>query len=103
MPKYMVELSHTPDECVEGIVDTFGDRSQREPDLLGETFWGCMSGIHNGWVVVNAANEDEVRAQVPKEYHGYLTITEVQEVSRDLDHAIDPTTAHPGQDPPFWS
>ncbi len=103
MPKYMVELSHTSSECVEGINDTVGDRDQRKPDLLGEAYWGCMSGIHNGWVVVEAENEDEVRAQVPQNYRGELTITEVNETNRDLDHAIDPTTAHPGQDPPFWS
>jgi hypothetical protein len=99
MPKYMVELSHTPDECVLA----FGEPDQREPDLLDEVFWGCMSGIHNGWVVVDADNEEQVRAQAPKRYVGELTITEVQVAGPGLEYAIDPTAAHPGEDPPFWS
>ena len=99
MPKYMVELSHTPDECILA----FGEPDQRDPDILGEVFWGCMSGMHNGWVVVEAESEAEVWAQAPKHYRGELTITEVQSATPDLDYAIDPTTAHPGEDPPFWS
>lgn len=99
MPKFMVELSHTPDECVAG----FGKPDQRTEDLLDEAFWGCMSGVHNGWVVVEADSEDQVRAMAPKHYRGVLTITEVGETTPALDYAIDPNTAHPGQDPPFWS
>jgi hypothetical protein len=98
MPKFMVELSHTPDECVLA----FGAPDQRAPDFLDDVFWGCMSGIHNGWVVVEAVDEAQVRAQAPEHYEGELVITEVQSISSELDYAIDPTAAHPGEDPPFW-
>lgn len=99
MPKFMVELSHTPDDCIAA----FGEPDQRDPDLLGEIYWGCMSGEHNGWVVVEAETEDQAREQAPKNYRGDLAITEVNEISSELDYAIDPTSPHPGQDPPFWS
>jgi len=99
MPKYMIELAHSPDACIAAL-DTLDARAC---DMLNGVYWGCMSGRHAGWIVVDAVSEEAAREAVPASIRRKVTVTQVQVASPDLAQAIDPNTVHPGEDEPFWS
>jgi hypothetical protein len=100
MPTFMIELSHTPETCVAAL----DELDQNACDLLSEVYWGCMSGRHDGWVVVEAENESAARELVPGNVRGDVTITEVDVATLDLAHdVIDPNAAHPGDAEPSGS
>lgn len=61
MAKYMIESPHTPEECSKALEETLAKGS----DFLAKFDWGCMSGVHTGWAVVEAANESAARNMVP--------------------------------------
>ena len=61
MAKYMIESPHTEEECTQALDETL----VKGTDLLAKFDWGCMSGEHTGWAVVDAANEAEARNMVP--------------------------------------
>lgn len=100
MPKYMIELSHSPEACVAAL-DQFDDNAC---DLLGEIYWGCMSGRHDGWVVIEAEDEFAAREIVPAPLRRSVTVTEVDVVIPELAHdALDPNAARPGDPEPSGS
>ena len=60
MAKFMVEMPHTSAECLQALDEI----SEHSATLLPKANWGCMAGVHNGWAVVDANNEAEVRQLV---------------------------------------
>ena len=98
MPQYMIELAHEPDECIRSL-ESFDPYAS---DLLDGTFWGCMSGRHAGWVVVNTESQEEALEMIPEILRGKVTITEV-DVIPELVDAIDPEAANQGIQEPFAS
>ena len=61
MAKYLIESPHTEEECLQALDETLGKGS----DLLAKFDWGCTSGEHTGWAVVEAGNESAARNMVP--------------------------------------
>jgi hypothetical protein len=60
MAKFMIEMPHTDAECLQALDEI----SEHSATVLSKASWGCMSGVHNGWAVVDANNEAEVRQLV---------------------------------------
>ena len=58
MDEYLIELPHTKEECIEA-----GDE-MKDSELLPKVNWGCMSGVHNGWAIVEAENESVARSLI---------------------------------------
>jgi hypothetical protein len=59
MNKYLVESPHSEDECLhvlDQIVAT---------GYITHYDWGCEFGVHTGWVILEADNEDEALFSVP--------------------------------------
>lgn len=73
MPKYMVESSHTKEECVRAL-DEIKDR---EPKILDKMEFGCMAGVHTGWATVEAGNESEVKNMIPDDLREKTRVVEV--------------------------
>ena len=99
MPRYMIELSYSPTECVAALDEI----DPRAADLLGEIYWGCMSGRHAGWVVVEAESESAAKEMVPVCLRDKVTVAEVQMVKPELAQAIEMEAAHPGIEEPLTS
>ncbi|MBI4302485.1 MAG: hypothetical protein HY664_07755 [Chloroflexi bacterium] len=55
--KYLVELPHTNEECLQAMDEVAAKGSK----FLPKVYWGCMSGIHTGWAPLEAKSEEEVR------------------------------------------
>jgi len=59
MNRYLIETPHTAENC---------QRLVKEIHALGYLHnfeWGCDSGIHSGWAIIEAESEAEARLAVP--------------------------------------
>jgi hypothetical protein len=63
--RYMVEFKHTPEECLNAL-DKIKDKDSK---LLNKIEWGCMSGNHTGYMVVNADNEQVALKGIPADFN----------------------------------
>jgi hypothetical protein len=89
----MIELSHSPDDCIEALKEI----EPAAEDFLGDVYWGCMTGRHDGWTVVEADDEEDARAMVPEPVRSQIQVTRVKTVAPELAHAIDPEAKNPGR------
>lgn len=66
MSDYVIESTHTPEECLREL-DTI---VAEDPKALDRFEWGCLSGEHRGWAIVQAENETRARDLVPASARG---------------------------------
>jgi hypothetical protein len=59
--RYLIETSHKPEDCVTAL-DTMVEQDKK---LLTKIDWGCLSGDHTGYVIVEASSEQDARAKLP--------------------------------------
>jgi hypothetical protein len=59
MDRYLIESPHTKDDCAHVVkqVEALGYLTHFE--------WGCASGDHTGFVIIEAENEAQARMVVP--------------------------------------
>jgi len=61
MAKYLIESPHTEEECLQALDETLA----KGTDLLAKFDWGCTSGEHTGWAILDAGSEAAARNMVP--------------------------------------
>ncbi|HXG36115.1 MAG TPA: hypothetical protein VNL15_04030 [Dehalococcoidia bacterium] len=61
MARYMIEASHTPEDCVR-VLDLY---LRAGAHYLTHAEWGCEDGVHTAWIIVDAETPDEARLRVP--------------------------------------
>ena len=61
MARYMIETRHTPEECLAAL-ESF---RQAGAHFLTHAEWGCEGDMHIGWMVLEAADDEEIRRMVP--------------------------------------
>ncbi len=61
MAKYMIESPHTEEGCQSALDEVLAIG----PELLAKFDWGCMSGDHTGWAILEAASESAARNMLP--------------------------------------
>ena len=73
MAKYVIEASHTPEECLKALDEVLA----KGPEVLDKFVWGCAQGEHTGWAYVEADSRDDVLAIIPKSAQNKAKVTEV--------------------------
>ena len=63
MAKYQLESPHTDAECLRALDEI--SVGSRGPDLLKKMYFGCNSGVHIGWAVLDAESETAARDFLP--------------------------------------
>jgi hypothetical protein len=76
---YFIESPHSKEECLQALDDVLA----RGPEFLARFDWGCMSGDHTGWAVVEAGSEAAARSIVPVLVRGKARVTEVSKFTPD--------------------
>jgi len=59
MDRYLIETPHAGSECLALIKELNAQGYLRNFD------WGCKTGIHSGWAIIEAENEAQARLAVP--------------------------------------
>jgi hypothetical protein len=57
----MIEVHHTPEECLAAL-ESF---RQAGAHFLTHAEWGCEGDVHTGWMILEAADENELHLMVP--------------------------------------
>ena len=73
MDRYFVALPHTPEECLRALDEIL----EKGPGVLAEYEWGCMSGDHTGYAIVEARSESEVKATIPASLGGKARVVKL--------------------------
>jgi hypothetical protein len=63
MANYMIETPHEDAECLRALDEIAA--GARGPELLKKTQFGCMSGVHIGWAIVEADSETAALEWLP--------------------------------------
>jgi hypothetical protein len=59
MDRYLIETPHAGSECL-ALVKELNARG-----YLWNFDWGCKTGTHTGWAIIEAENEAQARLAVP--------------------------------------
>lgn len=73
MTNYIVESSHTPQECLKALDEILAN----SPQLLSKFEWGCNTGDHTGWANIQANNKTDIKSQIPSFIEKRTRIVEV--------------------------
>jgi len=69
-----------PDDSAAECLKALDEMAGKGRKMLKDVRWGCMSGVHTGWAVVKAKDEQEVRDRIGSSYmQARARITEVGE------------------------
>ena len=74
MKKFLVEMSHTREECLRALDSVL---EKGGPDYLDKFEWGCADGNHTGWAVIEGKSKSAVRDTIPKSVQDESHVTEV--------------------------
>jgi hypothetical protein len=66
MARYLVELPHTKEDCLEAL-DSVAAFSHA---LLDRIDWGCGADVHTGWLVMEAQDEATAKMMLPTNIRG---------------------------------
>lgn len=71
MNRYMVETPHAAEDCRMLIeqIEAMG--------YLHHFEWGCKSGVHCGWAIIEAENEAQARMSMPPLVRGKGRVVEL--------------------------
>ncbi len=61
MAHYQIEISHLDKECLSAL-NMIVDLGMH---ILHHTWWGCESGVHTGWLDIEADTEQDAIGVVP--------------------------------------
>ncbi|MBI5502546.1 MAG: hypothetical protein HY907_20040 [Deltaproteobacteria bacterium] len=73
MSKYLIESHHTPEECLKALDSVL----EQQPALLDKFQWGCSTGNHTGWALVEGSSRSAVEGLVPTDIRPKSTVTPV--------------------------
>lgn len=77
MAHYMIEMTHTPDMCLEAL----DKMAEKESGILDKIWWGCTDGNHTGWAVVEAGSKQEALDIIPSANLEEVRIIEVRRLT----------------------
>ena len=79
MPDFVIQSPHTKEECLQALDDTLA----LGEDVLAKFEYGCMTGDHTAYGVVQAADADAATRLVPESLRSKATVSEVTRISAD--------------------
>lgn len=59
MERYLIETPHTAQDCQQLVDQVYA------MGYLHNFEWGCCSGVHSGWAIIEAEDERQARLAVP--------------------------------------
>jgi hypothetical protein len=87
MAKFLIEVPHEADkkECALAVhvFLTTGSHFLKNAD------WGCLDGVHKGWIIVELDNKEEVRNILPPHYRSRAKIVQLNKFSiEEIDEIL---------------
>ncbi len=77
---YLIEIPHNEEECLRALDEQLAMGS----DVLDRFYFGCMSGDHTGYAIVEAGSESDARSLIPGFLLDKSLITELSKFTPDM-------------------
>jgi hypothetical protein len=77
MDRFLIETPHVAEDCQRLVEEIYA------MGFLLHFDWGCKSGVHCGWAIIEAENEAQARLVVPPLVRGKARVTKL--VKFDVD------------------
>ena len=71
MDRYLIETPHAAQECLSLLEQI------RAGGYLFHFDWGCKSGVHSGWAIIEAESASQARLVVPSLVRGRARVVKV--------------------------
>jgi len=87
MNRFLIEVPHEE----EGIACTLAVKILLETGshFLSHADWGCLDGVHKGWVTVEAETKEQARQMLPTAYRHSAVIVKLNKFSlEEVDEII---------------
>lgn len=81
MPRFLIELSHNDEHaaCVKALQAIM----QYGSHLMTQVEWGCKSGTHSGWLIVELENRDQAMQVVPPDFRHEARVVELERFTKE--------------------
>lgn len=81
MPRFLIELPHDDEHaaCVKALQSIM----QYGSHLMTQIEWGCKSGTHCGWLIVELENRDQAVQVVPSVFRHEARIVELERFTKE--------------------
>lgn len=79
MARYMVEASHSPDECQQNL-DNYAEQAAK---VLDKAEFGCEHGAHTAWMTIEAGSPDEARNMLPPPQRAGARVVQVEKYTAE--------------------
>ncbi len=76
---YLIKLPHTAESCLASLDKISKDNSK----LLSKIEWGCMSGDHTGYLIVNSKDEKSALEMLPVSVRDQAKIEKVDKFTKE--------------------
>jgi hypothetical protein len=76
---YLVKFTHTKESCLAALDKISKDNSK----LLAKIDWGCMSGDHTGYMIINGKDEKSVMAMIPESIRDQVKVEKVDKFTKE--------------------
>lgn len=89
MLRFLIEVPHEEETvaCARAVEILLKTGSH----FLSNAEWGCMDGVHKGWIIVEAENKDQARYMLPPAYRHQATIVQLNKFTLEQ---IDKIISH---------
>ncbi len=92
MARFLIEVPHKAEkvECARAIQILLRTGSH----FMTHADWGCLDGVHKGWIIIELENKQEARSILPPAYRSQAKIVELnkftmEEIEEILHHHED--------------
>ena len=79
MSRYLVEVPHTKEDCLDAL-DSVAAFSTA---LLDRIDWGCGDGVHIGWLAIEAQDADTARLMLPTNIREHARAVQLSKFSAE--------------------
>jgi len=79
MARYLVELPHTKEDCLEALDSVVAFSST----LIDRIDWGCGDNVHTGWLVIEAQDAESACRMVPTNIRDTANAVQLNKFSAD--------------------
>ena len=87
MERFLIQVDHEaePIACIKAIQILFATGSH----FLSQADFGCMDGVHTGWITIEGESKEEVRNVLPPAYRASARIVKVNKFTpAELDELL---------------
>ncbi len=92
MARFLIEVPHKAEkvECARAVQILLRTGSH----FMTHADWGCLDGVHKGWIIIELESKQEARSILPPAYRSQAKIVELnkftmEEIEEILHHHED--------------